>query len=173
NVYPKPQPPVVADLYLCTDDVPQPLTATGQGLLWYANATGGTGSAAAPVPNTAVAGTTTYYVSQTVNGCESDRAAITVDVAEKAIAAFTVSRDTVCQGDTLTLLAGGPNAAGAVYDWTTGGADIVSGAGQGPVVIRTRDAGVRVLKLEVTNRHCTATEIHEIYVRPAREVRLY
>src|SRR5690606_36324304 len=91
NVYPKPQPPVVADLYLCTDDVPQPLTATGQGLLWYANATGGTGSAAAPVPNTAVAGTTTYYVSQTVNGCESDRAAITVDVAEKAIAAFTVS----------------------------------------------------------------------------------
>ncbi|MFY7884566.1 MAG: hypothetical protein ACOVOV_06955, partial [Dolichospermum sp.] len=44
------------------------------------NATGGTPSATAPTPSTASVGTTTYYVSQTLAGCESTRAAIVVNV---------------------------------------------------------------------------------------------
>jgi gliding motility-associated-like protein len=49
-------------------------------LLWYTVSTGGTGSATAPVPSTATAGTTSYYVSQTINGCEGPRAQIDVVV---------------------------------------------------------------------------------------------
>ena len=56
------------------------LTATGVNLKWYTSATGGISSIAAPIPVTTVAGTFTYYVSQTINGCESQRAAIVVKV---------------------------------------------------------------------------------------------
>lgn len=50
------------------------LTVTGSNLQWYSTATGGS-----PLPlNTTLVSGTTYYVSQTVNGCESSRIAITV-----------------------------------------------------------------------------------------------
>lgn len=55
-----------------------PLTATGTNLLWYTAATGGTGSTTAPTPSTASLGTTSYWVTQTVSGCESTRAKIDV-----------------------------------------------------------------------------------------------
>lgn len=57
-----------------------PLTATGTALLWYTTATGGTGSVTAPTPSTSTVGSTIYYVSQTLNGCEGPRFAITVTV---------------------------------------------------------------------------------------------
>ncbi|MCQ2958600.1 MAG: gliding motility-associated C-terminal domain-containing protein [Bacteroidales bacterium] len=55
-------------------------------LNWYGtNQTGGTASASAPSPSTATATSSPlmYYVSQTVNGCESDRASISVTVNDK------------------------------------------------------------------------------------------
>jgi len=54
------------------------LTATGTSLNWYTSATGGTALTAAPVPTTTAAGTTNYYVSQTITACESPRATIAV-----------------------------------------------------------------------------------------------
>jgi len=57
-----------------------PLSATGTGLLWYATAIGGTGSPTAPIPSTSNTGTTSYYVNQTVNGCEGPRSKIDVIV---------------------------------------------------------------------------------------------
>jgi hypothetical protein len=62
-----------------------PLSATGTSgstLNWYTVPTGGIASATAPTPATTVAGTTTYYVSQThlVSGAESARTAISVTV---------------------------------------------------------------------------------------------
>jgi uncharacterized delta-60 repeat protein len=50
------------------------LSVTGTNLQWYSNSTGGT-----PLPlSTVLVDGATYYVSQTVNGCESSRIAITV-----------------------------------------------------------------------------------------------
>ena len=51
-------------------------------LNWYTVATGGIGSPTSPTPITTVAGSTTFYVSQTntINGCESLRVAIIVTV---------------------------------------------------------------------------------------------
>ncbi len=57
-----------------------PLTATGTSLKWYTLATGGTASTTAPTPSTTTVGSTTYYVTQTANGCESPRASIVVNV---------------------------------------------------------------------------------------------
>ncbi len=56
------------------------LSATGSNLLWYTTASGGTGLSIAPTPKTSSIGTVTYYVSQTIGGCESSRSAIIVNV---------------------------------------------------------------------------------------------
>lgn len=69
--------PVVYNL----NDQAVALTATGTGLKWYTQATGGNALSAAPVPSTATVGNTTYYVSQMGNNnCESPRASIQVVV---------------------------------------------------------------------------------------------
>lgn len=73
-------PTVNSPVTYCVGETAAALSATGTDLLWYTNATGGTGSATAPTPSTATAGTTSYYVSQTVTGCESPRAEIQVVV---------------------------------------------------------------------------------------------
>ncbi|MFA9190281.1 T9SS type B sorting domain-containing protein [Flavobacterium sp. FZUC8N2.13] len=77
-----PQPTGNTTYYYCIGDSASPLTAGGTNLLWYTTATAGpAGSATAPTPSTSAAGTTTYYVTQTVGGIESTpRRAITVNV---------------------------------------------------------------------------------------------
>jgi len=75
-----PDPPVVvAPLDYCQYATAPALTAVGNNLLWYANATGGVGSTTAPVVSTAVPGIYHFYVSQTCI-LESQRADITVVV---------------------------------------------------------------------------------------------
>lgn len=56
------------------------LTATGTALKWYTTASGGTGSSSAPTPTTTTMGTVNYYVSQTINSCESPREIISIIV---------------------------------------------------------------------------------------------
>lgn len=81
TVFPVTPPPVtVSPVSYCQNEIASALTAPGNNLLWYTAAAGGTGSAAAPVPVTNAAGSTDYYVSQTLNGCESERSALTVIV---------------------------------------------------------------------------------------------
>ncbi|UQD56219.1 MBG domain-containing protein [Flavobacterium sp. K5-23] len=60
------------------------LTATGTGLLWYTEATGGTGTGTAPTLNTATSGTTFYWVSQSTATCEGPRARIDVNILPNA-----------------------------------------------------------------------------------------
>ncbi|WPQ65562.1 gliding motility-associated C-terminal domain-containing protein [Chitinophaga sancti] len=90
-----PAGPAVSDVTYCIGSTAAPLTATGSNLLWYATATGGTGSATAPTPSTAVNGTTTYYVTQNP-GCESSRSALTVTIGSQATPPI-VNDFTYCQ----------------------------------------------------------------------------
>jgi len=71
---------VTSPVNYCQNATAIPLTATGTGLLWYTTVTGGTGTITAPTPSTAVAGTISYYVSQTNNCGESPRGVISVTV---------------------------------------------------------------------------------------------
>ena len=81
-----PTAPVVLDIAYCQNTTATSIAATalnGHTLLWYGtNATGGTSGTTAPIPSTAAAGTTNYYVSQhnTATGCESERASIKVTI---------------------------------------------------------------------------------------------
>jgi hypothetical protein len=98
------------------------LSATGTGLLWYTDPSGGTGNAAAPVPTTTTAGTTSYYVSQTVTSCEGPRAKIDVTVtACTPPAAPTVANKNYIVGDAAVPLTATPNTGLLWYDAATGG----------------------------------------------------
>ncbi|MFM7018781.1 hypothetical protein, partial [Flavobacterium sp.] len=78
-------PTVTTPVSYCQNVTALPLsaTATSGGVLnWYGtNATGGTASTTVPTPSTSTLGTTTYYVSQTIAGCESVRVPIFVSIA--------------------------------------------------------------------------------------------
>ncbi len=76
-----PAPVVTAVINYELGETASPLSATGTALKWYTSSTGGTALTSAPTPNTAAVGTTTYYVSQTLNDCEGSRAQITVHVS--------------------------------------------------------------------------------------------
>lgn len=88
----------------CQGSGAAPLTASGQNLLWYGtNPTGGNPSGAAPVPSTATPGITTYYVTQTVNGCESARTGIQITVKPTPSAPGTSAIE-LCQGAAVPVL---------------------------------------------------------------------
>lgn len=100
NIIPPP-PNVVSPLTYCKFVTPPALTATGVGLLWYATPTPGTGLSAAPVPATDVTGSFIWYVSQTVDGCESPLQPLVINVLENAIADFDFNIKYGCTRDTV------------------------------------------------------------------------
>jgi 1,4-alpha-glucan branching enzyme len=118
-------PTVSTPVTYCQNGTAVPLTATGSGLLWYTVATGGTGNATAPTPTTTAVGSTNYYVSQTINGCEGPRALITVNVTTSTPAPTVTSPVTYCQNTAATAL----TAAGSNLLWYTvasGGTGVVT-----------------------------------------------
>ncbi len=128
NIYQAPSvPTTTAALAYCQNTVAPALTATastGGTLNWYTVPTGGTASSVAPVPNTTTAGIQTYYVSQTVNGCESDKVTVTVTIKATPVAPTPVNPAiSLCQGGTATPLTAVPSTGGTL-NWYT----VVGGA---------------------------------------------
>ncbi|SFD99284.1 MBG domain-containing protein [Flavobacterium phragmitis] len=70
-------PTVVAAQSFCNEAIVNDLKATGSNIKWYSQAVGGSPLAS----NTALVSGNTYYASQTVNSCESDRASVTVSIS--------------------------------------------------------------------------------------------
>jgi gliding motility-associated-like protein len=105
-------PIVTTPIIYCLGFTAPALSAVGTNLVWYTSATGGTGTAIAPIPSTATVGTIAYYVSQSNTGstCESPRAQINVQVTT-ALASPTVTTPIIyCQGTTaIALTATGTN----------------------------------------------------------------
>ncbi len=92
---------------------------TGASAQWYGtNATGGTPSGAATVPSSASVGSTNYYVSQTLSGCESTRATITVTI--NAVPAIPSASSAVyCQNDGASAMNASPST-GNTLKWYDG-----------------------------------------------------
>jgi hypothetical protein len=105
--------PGVANLDYCINATATALTATGTSLKWYAAASGGSGSNTAPIPTTNVVGTKSYYVTQTLNGCESERAEIQVTVKNLSTAPTVTATVNLCQNSTTTAL----TATGTALKW--------------------------------------------------------
>lgn len=75
-----PLPPVTDNAFVvyCQDDTTLPLVVNGTNLVWYTTPTAGNGSKVPPTISSSLPGTFTYYVSQKLNTCESERIKIEV-----------------------------------------------------------------------------------------------
>jgi Ig-like domain CHU_C associated len=128
NGFNYPSPPVApTTVEYCQNASAVPLTATpttGGTLNWYTASSGGVGTSSL-TPVTANIGNTTYYVSQTVNGCESQtRTAINVIVSTNP--KFTVTTANSCfNSGTATFTTNG-NTGG---NWTVTGGGTITSAG--------------------------------------------
>ena len=97
------------------------LVANGTALRWYPSATGGTALTSGTALSSGM-----YYVSQTLNSCESDRTAVQITI-NTAPGAPTASAQTFCSGATVSNLV----AAGTALRWynvATGGTALASTA---------------------------------------------
>lgn len=168
NVLLKPSPPtVISPVTYCQLQEPE-LVAKGVGLKWYLDSAGGVPSVISPIPPTGFPDSIDYYVSQTINGCESDRARVRVIVYEQPNGIVLHTKPYVCQYDTASFYYFGNAPLSYEYKWFSTDADFVSGGGQGPVVFRFNQHGDRVVSLYVNNGKCATFKINDtINVRPA------
>jgi len=141
-------PTVTTSFTYCENATASQLTATGNSLLWYNTASGGTGNSAAPTPSTSSAGNTVYYVSQTVNGCESPRASVTVTVNANPVLPTVTPTVTYCENDVAAAL----NATGSNLTWYT---TATGGTGTTvPPTPSTTSAGVSTYYVSQTVNGC-------------------
>lgn len=166
TIVPAPAPPIVTALTpYCQGDAFVPFTIAGVvpggTVLWYATATGGTGSVTSPAVNTAVPGLYTYYFSQIIGSCESPRDSVKVRV--NPLPAPILGTTGVCQYLTTTLSstsAGGVwssgNPAVAAIDPVTGVVTGISGATSGTTATITYTLPTS----------CRATTVVTVYGKP-------
>lgn len=117
TVNPIPAAPSVTSLNYCQNATASLLSAGGTNLLWYPTATGGVGSATAPTPSTANSGTFSFYVSQTINGCESPRAQLDVVVAPLPTMDVPINI-TACPGELIPSVAFTSTFSNITYTWS-------------------------------------------------------
>jgi len=153
NVNATPAAPIVTTpINYCQGAVATALAATGSSLLWYTALGGGIGNTQAPIPSTSAIGAVNYYVSQTVNNCESPQASIVVAINSLPTATITsTSSTTFCSGDNVILNANA--GTGLTYQWNNDGT-IINGATEASYTATTTGS----YTLTVTNAYnCTVT----------------
>lgn len=133
-------PTVTSPVLYCVGDAATPLSASGSNLLWYTAATGGTGVATAPTPVTTATGNTSYFVSQTIGACESQRSEIVVQVNEINLQPITGNTLICLSNDTQTQLqhitAGGSWTSSNTSVATVDNNGLVTGLADGTATIR-------------------------------------
>ncbi len=164
---PKPNAPIVTTpIYYCENSTASQLSANGQKpLKWYYQPTGGIPSQVAPTPNTTKLDSFQYYVTQTVDGCESDRSRIDVVVARKPNGLILPSRTEICQGDTVMLGYYGSAFPTSGYNWEYPADAVPMSKDSNTVIVAFDSAGKHSIKLSVGIETCHSPEyIQEIQV---------
>jgi len=110
-------PQVIPEVLYCQGETATMLTASGTKLKWYSNATTNT-VMFAPTPSTKDVGTTSYFVSQTLNFIESRRSEIKVTVT--APTTWYQDLDGDGKGDPKVTLLSCTQPTGYVKDASTG-----------------------------------------------------
>lgn len=142
-------PGVSSPVEYCLNQTATALTATGNNLLWYTAATGGTGSTTAPVPATTSVGSTSYFVSQTDNGCESSRAEIVVNVTDFTLPPIT-GNTIICLPGNITTTLSNTFAGGT---WLSSNTSVATVNASGEVTGLSE--GVTTISYSASNGACT------------------
>lgn len=90
----QPEPPLLRDTTYCYGAVAAAVNASGNNIRWYDAAADGNRFATAPTPSTTGSGVQ-YYASQELDGCESKRDTLNINVS-RISAAFTTAKDSFC-----------------------------------------------------------------------------
>lgn len=91
---------------------------SGAEINWYTSPTGGSASKTAPIPNTKVIGVEVCYVSQTLNGAESERTEIKIEVHPLPELPSVISGPIVVGSETTQLYSIASSSNLASYNWT-------------------------------------------------------
>lgn len=117
------KPTTTTSYVYCLNETAIALSASGTGLKWYKGSMADANpTATAPVPVTSIAGSTSYFVTQTINGCESLPETITVKI-NPAIANNSINADQrICMSGIPALLTQSNTVIGGgtgiyVYQW--------------------------------------------------------
>jgi len=127
TVTPVPAAPSTTDTECCISNILD-LEATGTNLKWYSDAgltiPAGTGTPFATGQTTA--GTYTYYVTQTVNGCESPASSASLVVLDGITISAQPQDTEICEGNDalISVTASGYNMS---YQWQENGLNISDG----------------------------------------------
>lgn len=101
TVITKPLPPIAKDTAFCQNEVNPRIVVVGQNIQWYQTATSST-STTAPILTSEFAQIYTYYLTQTVNNCESNKDTVRVTIYPKP--EIALSTDTlVCEKKLVTI----------------------------------------------------------------------
>ena len=99
TIMPSPLTPTpITPITYCQGATTVPLNPNGTGYHWYLSNTATTPLPATPLPSSANAGTTTWYVSAVYGGCESGRAAVTVIINPTPTKPIVAGTITYCAG---------------------------------------------------------------------------
>ncbi len=126
-VTPPPAAPLATDMDCCETNI-RDLEATGSNLIWYSDPgltlIAGTGTPFAT--GEATAGSYTYYVTQTVDGCESSATEVSLSIHNDIVINTQPGNQMICEGDNanITIDASGYNLT---YQWQANGSDISDG----------------------------------------------
>ncbi len=166
---PRPAPPIVnTPIYYCEEAVPDELFAVGDSLKWYYVPTGGIPTVIPPIPNTSKNDSSAFYVSQTVDGCESDRSVIDVVVTFKPNGQILTDLDNICELDSVIVGYFGSAFPGSQYNWSftgPGGITFLSELDQDTIRIKLDSAGTHIIGLRVGSKGCLSDfYTAEIYV---------
>lgn len=180
TVKPIPSAPATTTFSKCLDAAPESLEnsvtkASGAMLNWYGtNATGGTSTTVAPVPSTSMATEgTLYYVSQSVDNCESERAPITVIVLEELKPVIVLSDNgEVCEGSAVNVSL---TDSYQTVEWSgTASAEFNSTNTATPVFKNTAAAKNYTVDVRVVDVNgCEGTGTAEIIVNPKPTAELH
>ena len=114
-----PAAPLPKVFNFCHNSTGNSIAISGKEILWYTTSTGGIPDTLPPTVDTSVVGSKDYWVTETVNGCESSRTKITVNIIPIPVAPL-VTNYQYCQNSTANqLTANGINLLW--YSSATGG----------------------------------------------------
>ena len=119
--------PTAADQTFCTSATVSNLIATGNNLQWYSAITGG-----AALDTTTALSDGTYYVSQTVNNCESTRTPVNVTILTSSV--DPIADIQFCNGENTAAINFSGSNSSANYSWTNDNTDIgLAASGNGNI----------------------------------------
>lgn len=114
-----PSAPATKVFNFCQNSTGNSVLISAAKILWYTSSTGGIPDALPPNIDTSVLGSKDYWITETVNGCESSRSKITINILPNPNAPL-VSDYQFCQNSAATIL----SATGTNLLWyssSTGG----------------------------------------------------